>query len=34
MLRGVGPNGTDDRKKPSSDDWLWSYSAYKPNEKK
>jgi hypothetical protein len=27
ILRGVGPNGTDDRKKPASDDWLWTYST-------
>jgi hypothetical protein len=25
ILRGVGPNEVDDRKNPSSDDWLWSY---------
>jgi len=22
-----GPNGTDDRKNKSSDDWLWTYST-------
>jgi ABC-type transport system involved in multi-copper enzyme maturation permease subunit len=27
ILRGVGPNGTDDRKHKSSDDWLWTYST-------
>ncbi len=27
ILRGVGPNGLDDRKKPASDDWLWTYST-------
>jgi hypothetical protein len=27
ILRGVGPNGTDDRKKKNSDDWLWTYST-------
>ena len=27
ILRGVGPNGTDDRKKQASDDWLWTYST-------
>jgi hypothetical protein len=27
ILRGVGPNGTDDRKNKSSDDWLWTYST-------
>jgi hypothetical protein len=25
ILRGVGPNGTDDRKNKASDDWLWTY---------
>jgi hypothetical protein len=25
ILRGVGPNGIDDRKSPVSDDWLWTY---------
>ena len=27
ILRGVGPNGTDDRKNPACDDWLWAYST-------
>jgi len=27
ILRGVGPNGTDDRKKKNPDDWLWTYST-------
>ena len=27
ILHGVGPNGTDDRKNKSSDDWLWTYST-------
>ncbi len=26
-LRGVGPNGIDDRKNSASDDWLWAYST-------
>ena len=26
-LRGVGPNGTDDRRTKTSDDWLWAYST-------
>jgi len=34
ILRGVGPNGTDDRKSPSSDDWLWTYSTNTPSAKK
>jgi hypothetical protein len=34
ILRGVGPNGTDDRKKTASDDWLWTYSAPPPRAKK
>ena len=34
ILRGVGPNGTDDRKKPASDDWLWTYSPYTPGARK
>ncbi len=25
ILRGVGPNGLDDRKNKSGDDWLWTY---------
>ena len=25
ILRSVGPNGIDDRNKPSSDDWLWTF---------
>jgi hypothetical protein len=25
ILRGVGPNGIDDRKQAVSDDWLWAY---------
>jgi hypothetical protein len=31
ILRGVGPNGTDDRKHKSSDDWLWTYSTNTPS---
>jgi hypothetical protein len=34
ILRGVGPNGTDDRKKQVSDDWLWTYSTNTPSPKK
>ncbi|HVM51335.1 MAG TPA: ABC transporter permease [Candidatus Acidoferrum sp.] len=34
ILRGVGPNGRDDRKNLSSDDWLWTYSAEMPGAKK
>ncbi|MGO8925843.1 MAG: hypothetical protein ACLQU3_02955 [Limisphaerales bacterium] len=34
VLRGVGPNGTDDRKNPASDDWLWTYSPYTPSARK
>ena len=34
ILRGVGPNGADDRKKKSSDDWLWAYSTNTPSAKK
>jgi hypothetical protein len=30
MLRGVGPNGVDDRKSKTSDDWLWTYSTNTP----
>jgi hypothetical protein len=33
ILRGVGPNGTDDRNKKASDDWLWSYSTNTPSAK-
>jgi ABC-type transport system involved in multi-copper enzyme maturation permease subunit len=34
ILRGVGPNGIDDRKKPASDDWLWTYPTNTPTAKK
>ena len=34
ILRGVGPNGLDDRNKPGSDDWLWTYSTNKVSLKK
>ena len=41
LLRGVGPNGTDDRNKkgpvvtaPISDDWLWSYGTNAPTATK
>jgi hypothetical protein len=34
ILRGVGPNGTDDRKNNPSDDWLWTYSTNTPSAKK
>jgi len=30
ILRGVGPNQTDDGKKPTSDDWLWSFPTNAP----
>jgi hypothetical protein len=30
ILRSVGPNEVDDRKNPSSDDWLWSFPTNKP----
>jgi len=30
ILRGVGPNGTDDRKNKTCDDWLWTYSTNSP----
>ena len=33
ILRGVGPNGMDDRKNPASDDWLWSYPTNAPDAK-
>jgi hypothetical protein len=33
ILRGVGPNGTDDRKNNRSDDWLWTYSTNTPSAK-
>jgi hypothetical protein len=31
ILRGVGPNGVDDRKSAVSDDWLWTYGTNAPN---
>lgn len=32
ILRGVGPNGIDDRKnKAASDDWLWTYPTNTPS---
>ncbi|HEY5915452.1 MAG TPA: hypothetical protein VJA21_33125, partial [Verrucomicrobiae bacterium] len=34
VLRGVGPNGTDDRTKSASDDWLWAYSTNTASAKK
>ena len=34
ILRGGGPNGTDDRKNPASDDWLWTYSTNTPSARK
>jgi hypothetical protein len=34
ILRGVGPNGTDDRNQKASDDWLWAYSTNTPSAKK
>ena len=41
ILRGVGPNGTDDRNtknptgtRPVSDDWLWSYGTNAPTTMK
>jgi hypothetical protein len=34
ILRGVGPNGIDDRKNPTSDDWLWTYPTNSPSSKK
>jgi len=33
ILRGVGPNGTDDRKHKASDDWLWTYPTNTPAAK-
>jgi ABC-type transport system involved in multi-copper enzyme maturation permease subunit len=30
ILRGVGPNGIDDRNRKSSDDWLWTCPAISP----
>ena len=33
ILRGVGPNGMDDRKNPASDDWLWAYPTNAPGAK-
>lgn len=29
-LRGFGPNERDDRKNPSSDDWLWKFPTNSP----
>jgi ABC-type transport system involved in cytochrome c biogenesis permease component len=34
ILRGVGPDGTDDRKSKTSDDWLWTYPTNTPRVKK
>jgi hypothetical protein len=34
ILRGVGPNGTDDRKNGASDDWLWTYPTNTASAKK
>jgi hypothetical protein len=31
ILRGVGPNATDDRKNKASDDWLWTYPTNTPS---
>ncbi len=33
ILRGVGPNGTDNRSDKVSDDWLWTYSTRAPSAK-
>ena len=33
ILRGVGPNGTDDRKSATYDDWLWTYPTNTPSAK-
>jgi len=33
ILRGVGPNGTDNRSDKVSDDWLWAYSTRAPSAK-
>jgi len=30
ILRSVGPNQMDDRNKPASDDWLWSFPTNAP----
>lgn len=30
LLRGVGPDGLDDRRGKGSDDWLWAYSTNTP----
>jgi ABC-type Na+ efflux pump permease subunit len=32
LLRGVGPNGVDDRKQTVSDDWLWAFPTGKSAE--
>ena len=34
ILRGVGPNGIDDRKNKCSDDWLWTYPTNASGGKK
>jgi hypothetical protein len=34
ILRGVGPNGIDDRKNNPSDDWLWTYPTNAPSANK
>jgi hypothetical protein len=34
ILRGVGPNGIDDRKNKGSDDWLWTYPTNTPRAKR
>ncbi|HSU54041.1 MAG TPA: hypothetical protein VLT36_08300 [Candidatus Dormibacteraeota bacterium] len=31
ILRSVGPNGIDDRKSKTSDDWLWSFPTSAPS---
>ena len=33
ILRGFGPNEQDDRRNPSSDDWLWKFSTNSPAAK-
>jgi hypothetical protein len=33
ILRGVGPNGRDDRTSQAPDDWLWTYGTNRPAAK-
>jgi hypothetical protein len=34
ILIGLGPNGSDDHKKKTSDDWLWTCSTHAPGASK